>query len=313
MITLVVACSSSLQRFSRRTALAIAFVALTFTAGCKEKKAPPPGVVASIGERLITLEDFRGYVDRNAGTPLTQMAPEAAGALFDQYLDELLLSEEAALRGLDVTPADVTAAMKNIEGVSIVEKRDELRRSRLVSDISARLPGPSDAEIQKYYDQRPEEFRTGDQVRARQILLHTEKEANEALSALKRGAPFEEVSKKYSRAPNAARGGDIGFIARGQLPRVFEDAIFPLKAGENSGIVKTDGNFFHIFKVEEVAAAGSIPLSMARPSIEQNLREERLRGELDRLREDARKRLSLQVYPERLGFRYRGKYRPAGE
>lgn len=301
------------QGFVRRIAVAISVLCLPILAACDRNEGAPPGVIASLRDRLVTLEDFRSYVDRNAGTPLGQMPAEAAGALFDQYIDELILSEEAAARGLDVTADEVARAMQNASGVSIVEKRDELRRSRLVSDILTRMPKPTDAEIEQYYQQNAEEFRTSDQVRARQILLHSEDDAKKALAELEKGVAFEQVSKKYSRAPNAARGGDIGFIARGQLPRVFEDAIFNLKAGETSQIVRTDGNFYHIFKVDEVAAAGSIPLSMARPSIEQNLGEERLRSELERVRNDARKRLELTIHPERLGFRYRGKYRVQGE
>lgn len=308
-----VASCSRLHRPVRRIATAVALLLVVLATSCKKKPEPPPGVVASIGDRLVTADDFKRYLERNAGAPLTQLAPEAASALFDQYLDELLLSEEASARGLDVATPDVARALQNDSGASPVEKRDELRRSRLVSDISAKMPGPSEAEIEQYYKQHPEEFRTGEQVRARQILVHDEREANKALAELRRGAAFEEVSRKYSRAPNASRGGDIGFIGRGQLPRVFEDAIFGLKAGEVSNVIRTDGNFFHIFKVDEIVAPGDVSFAAARPLIDQKLREERLRGELEQLREAARKRFEVQVYTNRLGFNYRGKYRQEGE
>ena len=290
----------------------LAFLILVLVA-CRSEETPPPGVIGKVGARQLTLDEFRRYVERNAGTPLNQIAPPAASALLDQYLDEVVLSEIAAARGLTVSPAQVTQALRNEPGVSVVEKTDEMRRARLVNDIYARMPRPSDRDIATYYSDHPEEFRNGDQVRARQILIHDEAKAQQALAEIKKGIPFEEVSKKYSSAPNASRGGDIGFVGRGQLPKVFEDVIFSLKEGESSSVIKTDANFLHIFKVDKIQKAGVVPLEAAAPIVEQKLREEQLRNELDKALAAGRRDLNPTVHVSQVGFSYRGKYGSTGE
>lgn len=281
--------------------------------GCRRESEPPPGVIATIGDRQPTAADFQRYLDRNAGTPLNQLAPAAASALLDQFIDEILVAELAESKGVSVTAAEIEGSPVSDAGESSTEKSDQIRRSKYVASLSAQLPGPSEAELVRYYQQHPEEFRTGDQVHTRQILMHDEKEAAAAVAELRKGAAFEEVSKKYSKAPNAARGGDIGFVGRGQLPKIFEDVIFSLKPGEFSSVIKTETNFFHIFKVDEVRKAGTVPFAIARPVIEQKLKEEKLRSELERQTEQARQELNVAVYPRRLGFRYTGKYATTSE
>ena len=67
---------------------------------CHRKPSIPADVVARVGDRMLTLADFKRYLDRNSGTDLAQMGPEVASAMIDQYLEEVILSEYAASHGL---------------------------------------------------------------------------------------------------------------------------------------------------------------------------------------------------------------------
>ena len=278
-----------------------------FALSCR-KSAPPPGVIASVGTRTITLDDFTRYLERNAGATLSQLAPQAATALLYQQIEEILLSEKAAQKGINVSKATVAEAMRNDPGSTAVEKEDELRRTRLLAEETAKLPPAAESEIDDYFQKHPEEFRSGEQVHARQILVHTDADAAAALKELQGGETFEAVSKKYSKAPNAARGGDIGLVERGQLPKIFEDVIFTLKPGSISPVVKSDPNFFHIFKVDELRPAGNFTLDQAKPLIEEKLREERLRTAIDQTVKETAEALHVTVYKKRLGFAYNGSY-----
>jgi peptidyl-prolyl cis-trans isomerase D len=111
---------------------------------------------------------------------------------------------------------------------------------------------PTDADLQRLYTQNTEAFRIPERVRARHILLKTEgKPASEEaaikakgeslLTQLKGGADFAKLAKENSEDPGSAvNGGDLGdWITHGQMVAEFDKAIFALKPGETSGLVKT--------------------------------------------------------------------------
>ena len=119
---------------------------------CDRKPVTPPDVVARVGERMLTLADFKRYLERNAGTDLAQLPPEVASALLDQYIEEIVLSEYAAKSGIEV-PADViAAAVRSDAGATVIEKRDEMRRQRLLASISTEIGEPSEQQIREYYE-----------------------------------------------------------------------------------------------------------------------------------------------------------------
>ena len=291
--------------FNFQFSISLVLVFLLAPAGCQRKESIPPDVVARVGERFVTLDDFKRYLERNAGTDLAQMAPEASSAVLDQFLEEILLSEYAAAHGVEIPADQIATAVRNDAGSRVEEKRDQMRRERLIAQLAADVPPPAPSEIATYYQQHPEEFQSGDRVRVRQILVHDEKLANEILRELRAGKAFEDLSDRFSSAANAKRGGDIGYVARGDLPPSFEDVIFSLKPGSFSKVIRTDLNF-HIFKVEGFQPAGSITLEAAEPLIRTRLTEEALRRELAQLISAARKEIPSSILSKRLPFPYSG-------
>ena len=284
------------------------FAALLFVflaAACERKAITPPDVIARVGDRMLTLADYKRYLERNTGTDLAQLQPEVASALLDQYIEEVILSEYAARSGVQV-PADAIAqGVRSDAGATVIEKRDEMRRERLVANLSTEIPDPSDAQIRDYYQARQNDFRSGEEVHVRQILVNDESTANDVAARLKKGAPFEELSAQHSRAPNAKRGGEIGFVSRGELPKMFEDQIFALEPGEVSSIIRTD-NSFHIFKVDERRPAGVLSLEAATPLIRTRLKEEAIRNRMAQLVGRAKREMTVEVLTKRLPFRYSG-------
>jgi len=272
---------------------------------CHRKPAIPPDVVVRIGERMITLADVKRYLDRNAGTELAQLTPEVASALLDQYVEEVVLSEYAATHGVEVPADKIATAVRNDAGATVVEKRDEMRRERLVTSMSADLPQPTDDEIRLYYEQHPDEFKSPEEVRVRQILVHDEALANEIENKLKAGEAFETLSSEHSVAANARKGGEIGYLSRGELPKMFEEEIFALKPGQISNVIRTDGGF-HIFKVDERRPAGTIDLQTAEPVIRERLKEESVRKKMAQLVAKSRAEMQIAVLTKRLPFRYSG-------
>jgi peptidyl-prolyl cis-trans isomerase C len=289
----------------RRPLLVLALLAATLA--CHRKPSLPPDVVARVGERMLTLADDKKYLERNAGADLAQVGPEVASAMLDQYIEEIVLSEYAAAHGVEVPAETIASAVRNDAGATVMEKRDQMRREKLIADISGRVPQPAESELRSYYEQHPGEFKSGEEVHVRQILVHDENVANDIEQKLKQGASFEELSAQYSSAPNAKRGGEIGFVSRGELPKMFEDEIFGLTAGKFSSPIRTDSSF-HIFKVDERRRPGTIDLATAAPVIRERLRNDAVREGVAQLVGKAKGEISIAVLTKRLPFKYSGTF-----
>lgn len=274
---------------------------------CNRSGSVPPEMVAQIGARQVSLEDFKRYLERNAGTDLAQIVPEAASALLDQYVQEVLLSEFAARRGIEVSAEQVAAAVRSDPGSTATEKRDELRRDALLTSLAADTPPPTAEQIRDYYQQFIRDFRFEERVRVSQILVHDEKLATDLLGRIRGGAPFPEISLAHSEAPNAARGGELGWITRRDLPKVFEEKIFSLGRGEISEVIRTDTGFY-IFHVTDHRPAGTLEFEAAEPMVRQRLAEDTARRQVSSLLITARQNTPVQILARRLPFPYTGTY-----
>lgn len=298
----------ALNRKLPRILLLILAAAALALPGCRLREPKtPPGIVARVGTRHVSVEEFKAWLQRNTGSELAQISPEAASPLFDQYVDEVLLSEFAAANGNEVPADKVAAAVREDAGSTIDSKRDELRRQALVASITESVPVPTDAEILAFYNENQDEFRIPEQVSVRQILVRDEASAKAVVAKLKAGQDFGNVSREYSTAPNAERGGEIGVVSRGQLPRIFEDVIFQLEPGEFSGIVEANANF-HVFLVESHAPNRTIPLEEVRGMIRLNLEADAANRRIQETLEKARQAFPVTILTRRLPFPYAGSY-----
>lgn len=276
-----------------------------FALSCKRKPALPPDVVVRLNERMVTLADFKRYLEQNAGTDLSQLTPEVASAMLDQFVEEIIVSEYAATHGVEVSAEKIAAAVRNEAGATVIEKRDQMRREKLIADLATEVGEASDAEVRGYYDQHQNEFRSGEEVRVRQILVNDEKIANDILKQLRAGADFGALSAEHSRAPNAKRGGEIGYVPRGELPKMFEDEIFRLKPGQVSDVIRTDSSF-HIFKVEDRRGPGQLDVESAASLIRVRMKENAVRERMAQLVASSRREMQIAVLTRRLPFKYSG-------
>jgi peptidyl-prolyl cis-trans isomerase SurA len=64
------------------------------------------------------------------------------------------------------------------------------------------------------------------------------------------GMAFDVVARRYSDGPLGPRGGDLGWVPRGQLDPVVEKRIFALKPGQTTEIFETEAGFHLIRRLE---------------------------------------------------------------
>jgi peptidyl-prolyl cis-trans isomerase D len=118
---------------------------------------------------------------------------------------------------------------------------------------------PTDAQLQQLYNQNKEQFRVPERVHALHILFMTQgkppaddakirAQAEDVLKQVQHGGDFAALATKHSEDPGSkTKGGDLGWVQRGQMVPEFEKATFGLKPGQISGIVKTQYGY-HIIK-----------------------------------------------------------------
>ncbi len=143
-------------------------------------------------------------------------------------------------------------------------------------------------EIENYYQNNLEKFTQPRRLKVRHILIKTDfkdpevsakdrQKAESLRDEAQKGKDFAELAKKYSDDPGTKnKGGDLGYISRGQVIAEFEAAIFSLKAGEISKVIQTPYGY-HIAKVEEIQEQKVEPLEKVREKIQTMLRDRKAR------------------------------------
>jgi parvulin-like peptidyl-prolyl isomerase len=75
--------------------------------------------------------------------------------------------------------------------------------------------------------------------------------ATKLKAAVEAGEDFGELARDNSDKAEAAEGGDIGWVGKGQLDQQLEDAIFATPVGEVSDPLVVEGDGLYLFKVNK--------------------------------------------------------------
>lgn len=160
----------------------------------------------------------------------------------------------------------------------------------------------SDAQLRQAYDSQRDRFRVEEQVKVRHILMKTtagddkhnaevRKQMEDILKQLRGGANFEELAKKYSEDPGSNfKGGDLGFVSRGQTVANFEKTAFTLAPNTISDIIETEYGY-HILQVLEKQPGRLKPLEEVKDELIQELKRRQLYDRMPALAEQARAEL----------------------
>ncbi len=150
------------------------------------------------------------------------------------------------------------------------QQRRSILQQRLIEALKQKgklrpIP-PSDAEMHDFWEaNRAQQPKRPAAISFRQIVIVPKPDsaasaralqlAESLVVALRAGANFGEVAKKYS-ADSASReqGGELGWFRRGVMVKQFEDVAFRLRPGTISDAVPTEFGY-HIIQVERAQPA----------------------------------------------------------
>ena len=254
-------------------------------------------IVAVVNKEVVTLSELNDTIAtaerqlKRAGTP----APPRE-VLERQMLEKLILDKAqlqlARERGIRVDEVQLDRAVQRVaennrmtladfrralesDGVPFNAFREDLRSQIVLSRLREREVDDkiqvSDTEIDLFLEEMKTRPGEGSEYNLAHILVRVPEQASpERIEAARAkatkaraeagaGEDFGRLAAAYSDAPDAMRGGAIGWRAHERLPELFSSALAKMNAGEVSEVLRSPAGF-HVLKLVErrgVAAANA--------------------------------------------------------
>ncbi len=236
-----------------------------------------------IGDTFLDVASVQAYVARVPGS-----ARKAAPELVNDLVRFELLAQEAERRGHGQSP-DVERARK--QQMITAMARDEAARGGAA---------PTDAELQRYYQDHYAEFHRQDQLRLGQIVCADRRKATKAATEAREAdeSGFRAIVEKYSEdGVTKAVGGSLGWVDRmsDKLPVPVRSAIAAMfDKGEVAGPVESNGKFY-VLKLFEVRPGFSRAFTEVREAIRVRLARQAEQTWLDKMAADLRAKTKVEV------------------
>jgi len=247
------------------------------------RQAPPadPGlqmrIAAVVNDEVISIFDLVSRLRMVLLSSNIPDTPEARQRVEAQVLrslvDEKLQLQEAKKQNVVATDDEVNSSLAQIEKQNNMQpgqlnaflKLRGIDRSSLVSQVTAsivwaklvrRLASQtveiSDEDVDDAL-KRLKEHAGEPQSHVAEIFLAVDNPsqdgeiralADKLTQQMKQGARFSAVAQQFSQSATAAVGGDMGWVRPDQLPADLAAAVAPLKAGELSAPIRTNGGYY---------------------------------------------------------------------
>jgi peptidyl-prolyl cis-trans isomerase SurA len=284
-------------------------------------------ILAIVNDEVLTQFDLdeakRSVLQqlRSAGTP-----PPPDDVLERQLLERMIvertLMQYARDNGVRVDDAQVDRAIQRVaeqnrlsmpdfrralerEGIRYESYRQDVRRELTAARVREREIDQrtvvTDTEVDNFLATAQsmglgDEFRLAhvlvaipEQARADQIQARRVR-ADEALRQLRAGVDFAQVAAAYSDAPDALRGGDLGWRPAARLPTVFAEPVKAMKVGETSEVLRSASGFHIVRLVERRSSDAPMVVEQTRARhilvrVNESVSESEAKAKIDRLRD----------------------------
>lgn len=231
-------------------------MALVLPAVAQEDVAPKDDkVVAIVNGHEIRVSEVQMATDDIVGQ-LPDLPPKLRYPFVVEYLIERhLLAQYAVKEGI----ADTEEYKRRLALYQAKALRDAYFFQKIRPEVT-------EEDIRKVYDEEAVKLAETERVRARMILVGSEKEAQDILARLAAGEKFEDLAKQYSLDGSKDYGGDLGYFTAAEMVPEFSKAAFALKVGETSQPVKTDFGW-HIIRLEDRKQGAAQPYDQVKAAI----------------------------------------------
>jgi parvulin-like peptidyl-prolyl isomerase len=258
----------------------------------RSRPADAPAVVARVNGVPLHADDLAAAMQTviPLGSYHQSVKPDKMDDLrkraLDGLIDEELRYQEAVRLGIQVPPAEVEQALerarqayrgrdaferaRRASGATMPQLRAGILRALLVQKAYDRLVASrcraTEADAARYYRENTARFILPEQVRPTLITIGVDpaaprrdwerarQKANDVARRIAAGASFESLAREYSSDASRLKGGDLGFVHRGQLIAEFERALKALAPGQISPVIETIYGF-HLLRLVDMRPA----------------------------------------------------------
>ena len=240
-------------------------------------------VVAKVDGFVIRMSDVDG-VRPNLPPQATQYPEKVVtNFLITTLIDARLAAVEARRQGIDQDPAVKRRIERTVEQL--------LQNALLKKAMKQKL---GEKQLREAYRKMLKDAPSGDEVRARHILVKTEKEALAVVKRAQKGEDFAKLAQELSAGPSGKSGGDLGYFTAERMVPAFSAAAFATRPGEITVTpVKTQFGW-HVIKVEDRREILPPSFKEARPQLQQKL--------APKIREDFHAALRANAKVEKFGM-----------
>ena len=241
-------------------------------------------------ERFVVVEKKSRYSSMNEYTRNLQLREK-----LDQFIEALLIGQQAKKLKVEVTDKDVQETVDNIKKQNLVtdtELKQQLKqdhidyrefiegikrgiiRTKVLAKAVMQEMDLNDKSLKAYYDAHTGDY-AQEEYRLQQIFVSSQKKdaaetAQQALHALEQDKPFGEVVREFSDDPTKALEGDMGFVKKEELIPELREAIKLLIPGTYSNVVRTPFGY-HILKLTEIKKGPADSFESVKDSVRQKL------------------------------------------
>lgn len=249
---------------------------------------PIDRIVVVVNDEVITRHELAERTRsvtaqlRRQGAPLPPI-PQLEKQVLERMIGDRVQLQFAKEIGLRIDDAELDRAITRIadenklslqqlraalerDGIPFSEFREDIRNEITVTrlrerEVESRIT-VTDSEIENFI-RTQEKASASDQdfdishilvtvpeKASPEIIQSRRERAEQALAAIRNGTDFRQVAATYSDAPDALKGGALGWRSASRLPALFLQAVERLKPGEVSEVVRSP-NGFHLLKLNE--------------------------------------------------------------
>lgn len=234
-------------------------------------------IFALVNGEVISSSDMQSRINAfilTTGIPYNaQTKKMITDRVLQGAIDEKLKLQEAKKNKIRVTSHEINKAITNFEK-SVGMKPGELQKvlaeanvsikvwatqieadiawKKLISSKAYSKVSVSESDINRAIDDVKRDMSEHKKMVSEIVIAQKDaKEINNLVQTLRNDPRFELYAAQFSQSPSAANGGKLGWVTKGKLPAVLEQALDKMKEGDVSSPIAY-GNDYYILKLDKI-------------------------------------------------------------
>jgi len=234
-------------------------------------------IYALVNGEIISSNDMQSRINlfiMTTGIPYNSQTREMiTGKVLQAAIDEKLKLQEAQKNKIKISKKEINDAIRQFEDLNKIPAGQMTQiltdakvsvqdwKKEIEADLAWRklitAKGYSEINITRNdINATLQEIKKGNKIQRFMLseIVINRKDANgieHLVENLRKDPRFELYAMQFSQSPSSANGGKLGWVAKGKLPSVLENAVLKMNEGDVSNPVAYGDNFY-IFKLEKV-------------------------------------------------------------